>query len=283
MTGTQPESGAIPIGLRPYVESMVGYRISGARPGEHIGMPSGSATLILSLDQPLDLVGADGRRGRFDTLLAGLHASPARILHDGSQHGVQLDLTPPGVALLLGGPPGEVSGTSVDLRDLIGPGARRLHERLGETPDWSERFALVLESLFAHREPRWQPCPEVDHAWRVLTRSRGRAPIAELAREVGWSTRHLGKRFRQEFGHPPKTVARVLRFQESHRLVAQGCPLAQAAARAGYADQSHQNRDWVDFAGTSPGRWLREDEIAFVHDREQRAGETRGHVRGRTP
>ncbi|WP_068251749.1 helix-turn-helix domain-containing protein [Janibacter corallicola] len=269
MTGTQPEPGAIPTALRPYVESMVGYRIAGAQPGTHIGMPSGSATLILSLDQPLDLIGADGRRGRFDTLLAGLHASPARILHDGSQHGVQLDLTPRGVAVLLGGPPGEVSGTSVDLGELIGPSARRLHERLGETPDWPARFALVLESLFAHREPRWQPCPEVDHAWQALTRSRGQAPIAGLAREVGWSTRHLGERFRQEFGHPPKTVARVLRFQESRRLVAAGAPPALAAARAGYADQSHQSRDWVDFAGTPPGRWLREDEIAFVQDRER--------------
>lgn len=266
MTGTQPEPGGIPIGLRPYVESMVGYRISGARPGEHIGMPSGSATLILSLDQPLDLIGADGRRGRFDTLLAGLHASPATILHDGSQHGVQLDLTPRGAALLVGGPPGEVSGTSVDLGELIGPGARRLHERLSETPDWSQRFALVLESLFAHREPRWQPRPEVDHAWRVLTRSRGRASIAGLAREVGWSTRHLGERFRQDLGHSPKTVARVLRFQESHRLISAGRPLVEAAALAGYADQSHLNRDWLDFAGTSPTRWLREDEIAFVQD-----------------
>lgn len=256
----------IPTGLAPFVETMVGYRISGAGPGVHVGMPSGTVTVVLALDEPLHLVGADGRRGRYDTLVAGLHASPAHILHDGAQHGVQLDLTPRGASVLLGGPPGEISGTSVGLGELLGPSARRLHERLSETPDWTRRFDLALESLFAGREPRWEPRPEVDHAWRVLSRTRGRVPVGDLAQEVGWSARHLSHCFRQEFGLAPKTTARVLRFQESHRLIAHGCPLAQAAQRAGYADQSHLNRDWLDFAGTSPTRWLREDEIAFVQD-----------------
>ncbi|NYF99404.1 helix-turn-helix domain-containing protein [Janibacter cremeus] len=256
----------LPGALTPFVGSMAGYRIDGASPGTHIGMPSGTVTLVLALDEPLHLVGADGRRGRFDTLIAGMHASPAHILHDGCQHGIQLDLTPHGASLLLGGPPGEISGTSVDLGELVGPSARRLHERLSETPDWSRRFDLVVEALFARREARWLPRPEVDHAWQLLARSRGRAPVREVAREVGWSPRHLGERFRQEFGQAPKTTARVLRFQESHRLIAAGRPLAEAAARAGYADQSHLNRDWLAFAGTSPTRWRREDEIAFVQD-----------------
>lgn len=258
----------LPGALTPFVESMVGYRIDGASPGTHIGMPSGTVTLVLALDEALRLTGADGRRGRFDTVVAGLHASPAHILHDGFQHGVQLDLTPRGASLLLGGPPGEISCTSVNLGELVGPSARRLHECLAETPDWSRRFDLVLAGLFARREARWEPQPEVEHAWRVLRTSHGRASIREVAQEVGWSPRHLGECFRREFGHTPKMTARVLRFQESHRLIAAGCPLVDAATLAGYADQSHLNRDWIDFAGTSPTRWLREDEIAFVQDEE---------------
>lgn len=263
---TDVVEAAIPPGLRPYAESMVGYRIDGASPGTHIGMPSGTITLVLALDQPLHLIGADGRRGRFDTVVAGLHASPAHILHDGFQHGVQLGLTPRGAALLLGGPPGEIVGTSVDLAEFVGPSARRLHEQLCDTPGWRERFALVVEALFTHRDTSWEPRAEVEHAWNMLSRTRGRAPIADLAEDVGWSSRHLTHCFRQEYGYPPKTTARVLRFRESHRLISAGRPLTEVAARAGYADQSHLNRDWLAFAGTSPTRWLREDDIAFVQD-----------------
>jgi AraC-like DNA-binding protein len=257
---------ALPGRLAPFVESLVGYRITGARPGTHIGMPSDTLTLVVSLDDPLDLVGADGREGRYDAMVAGLHAGPALIRHDGSQHGVQLDLTPAGAALLLGGPAGELAGTSVDLDLLIGPSARQLHERLSESEGWESRFALVVEALLAHREATWQPRPEVGHAWRLLRRSRGRAPIHAIAAEVGWSTRHLGTQFRHEFGQSPKTTARVMRFQESRRLIGQGRPLAEVAAACGFVDQSHLNRDWLDFAGTSPTRWLHEDEIAFVQD-----------------
>lgn len=256
----------IPAGLTPFVESMVGYRIAGAQPGTHVGMPTGSVTLILSLDDPLDLVGADGREGRFDTLIAGLHAGPAYIRHDGRQHGLQLALTPAGAALLLGGPAAELSGTCVDLGELVGPSARHLHERLSETPGWQERFALVIETLFAQVEPTWMPRPEVEHAWKLLQHSRGRLPVREIAREVGWSPRHLGECFRAEHGHPPKTTARVLRFQESHRLVTTGMPLGQVAADCGFADQSHLTREWIAFVGSSPTHWMRADDLAFVQD-----------------
>lgn len=257
---------SIPVGLRPWVESMVGYRIEGAEAGVHVGMPSGTVTLVLALDTPLDVLGPDGRRGRFDALVAGLHAAPAHILHDGFQHGVQLGLTPAGASLLLAGPVGELSGTSVDLSDLVGPRARRLHERLSGTPGWTERFALVADTLFARREPRWEPRAEVSHAWRMLQDSHGRTPIRRVAHEVGWSPRHLGERFRREYGQAPKTTARVLRFQESHRMVVARRPLAEVAAVCGYADQSHLNREWLDLAGTSPTRWLRDDDLAFVQD-----------------
>lgn len=263
---TEFVEATIPVGLTPFVESMVGYRITGAHPGTHIGMPSDTLTLVISLDDPLDLVSPDGRHDRFDAMVAGLHASPALIRHDGSQHGVQLDLTPAGAALLLGGPAGGLAGTSVDLDVLVGPSARRLHEQVSESEGWDSRFALVVEALFAHREATWQPRPEVEHAWRLLRRSRGRAPIHEIADQVGWSTRHLGSQFRHEFGHSPNTTARMMRFQESRRLIGRGQPLAEVAAVCGFVDQSHLNRDWLAFAGTSPTRWLHEDEIAFVQD-----------------
>lgn len=269
---TEFVEACLPAGLTPFVESMVGYRITGARPGTHVGMPSGTITLVLSLDEPLDLVGADGRAGRFDAMVAGLHAEPALIRHDGNQHGVQLDLTPTGAALLLGGPAAELSGTSVDLAELVGPAARRLHEQISATPDWERRFALVADALFAHRDVRWQPRPEVEHAWRVLRRSRGRASVRDLAAEVGWSTRHLGECFRAEYGHAPKTTARVLRFQESQRLVAARRPLVEVATACGYYDQAHLTRDWVALAGVPPTRWLREDDLLFVQDESGPAG-----------
>jgi hypothetical protein len=60
------------------------------------------------------------------------------------------------------------------------------------------------------RGPR--PSAEVGWAWQRLVATAGQVPIGRLADEVGWSHKHLIKRFRQQVGLRPKTAARLVRF-----------------------------------------------------------------------
>nr|WP_246497460.1 helix-turn-helix domain-containing protein [Sphaerisporangium rubeum] len=86
--------------------------------------------------------------------------------------------------------------------------------------------------------------------------------VEELAREVGWSARHLGTRFAAEIGLTPKAAARVVRFDRTRRAVqarAGDVVLADVAAEMGYYDQSHLVREFREFAGCPPTRWLAEE------------------------
>ncbi|MPZ67296.1 MAG: hypothetical protein GEU83_17940 [Pseudonocardiaceae bacterium] len=68
--------------LRPLVADYTGYRIEGAEPGVHRGLPSRHVTFIVTLDGPVDLAAMPDPRqppGSFTTLVAGLHAAPALI------------------------------------------------------------------------------------------------------------------------------------------------------------------------------------------------------------
>ncbi|WP_249715084.1 helix-turn-helix domain-containing protein [Rhizomonospora bruguierae] len=85
--------------------------------------------------------------------------------------------------------------------------------------------------------------------------------MASLAREIGWSTRYLSRRF-AEIGLAPKVAGRVARFDRARRLmVARGgaYPLAALAADCGYADQAHLTREFGALAGAPPARWWREE------------------------
>jgi AraC-like DNA-binding protein len=109
--------------------------------------------------------------------------------------------------------------------------------------------------------------PEVREAWRLVQRSAGRCRVEDLAAHVGWSRRHLSEQFRLATGLPPKQAARIARFEATRRLLAdpRRPPLAEVAARCGYADQPHLAREWRALAGCSVGTWLRE-ELPFVQD-----------------
>lgn len=272
--GTSGSTRSAHPGLRGLVADVVDYRIDGAPAGVHIGMPSRSLTLILALDEGLDVSwpAAPGRApigpARYRTLVGGLHVEPAHIHHQGSQRGIQLALTPQGARSLLGLPAAELPARGlVELADLVGRSADLLAERLAGLPDRAARLE-VLQSWLVRRlgeVSRWHtPAAEVSHAWRELSRSHGQARVRDLAAAVGWSARHLGERFRREYGIPPKVAARLMRFERSHRMMRPGARIADIAAACGYADQAHLVREWRAFAGMAPTVWLREDELAFV-------------------
>ena len=258
--------------LRPFIDAYCGYRLTGFPSGVHRGLPARHLTFIVSIGDPIHVVSQTDRRqapDRYSFAVGGLQVSPALIAYDADQEGVAIELTPLGARALLGMPASELWNTSVEAADLVGPAATELWERLNGTRDWRERFLAcddVLSRLLRVYDDRHRDAsPEVREAWRVLLDSGGSEPVAALAAHVGWSRRHLGLRFSEEFGLSPKLAARVVRFDRARRMLSRPQPpsLAEVAAVCGYYDQPHLNRDFVELAGCPPGQWLAEELPSF--------------------
>ncbi|HEX4258804.1 MAG TPA: helix-turn-helix domain-containing protein [Streptosporangiaceae bacterium] len=282
-----------PPALRPLVAWYHGYRQSGQRPARHRGLPSPWLTVIITLDEPLTIAEHPDPRqaaSAHQVLVGGLHTSPALVTHDGRQSGIQLGVTPLGARVLLGAPAGALATLDLEGDEVIGRFAADLQDRVRATPTWAGRFAM-LDALFAARaglslgartgpmDTRDLIAPEVRYAWRTLLTSRGRISVAELARETGWSARHLDNRFRAEIGLTPKAAARVIRFDRARRMLMRrvgsgGAPaLADLAAAGGYYDQAHLAREFRGLAGVPPSRWLAEEfRNVQVHGPEDQAG-----------
>jgi AraC-like DNA-binding protein len=257
-------------GLRALIDWYGGYRQAGMAPGRHRGMPSPYLTVIFTLDEPLDIAAHPDPRqpgGRYQTLAGGLHTSPALITHDGRQSGIQLGVRPLAARALLGLPAGELAHLDVEGADVLGSLAGEVHERLRAAATWPERFAILdaalLDRLARTRDPGARP--EVGYAWHRLLATGGRATVAGLAAETGWSERHLRGRFLTETGLTPKAAARVIRFDRARRRLLRAARagrrpgLATLAADAGYYDQAHLDRDFRALAGGPPTAWLAEE------------------------
>jgi AraC-like DNA-binding protein len=102
--------------------------------------------------------------------------------------------------------------------------------------------------------------PVVDEEGDMLWGPLGRVdmPIGRIASEVGWSHKHLIAKFRQQVGLTPKTAARLVRLEGVWRRLEQRRPLdwGQLARDAGYADQAHLIRDFHEFTGITPTKFL---------------------------
>jgi AraC-like DNA-binding protein len=258
--------------LRPFVDSYIDFDMAGWPPRLHRGMPDGTLALVISVGAPLTV----RHGGHADVVAAatvgGLRSHPVSIVHDGTQRGVQLALSPRGARALLGLPAAELANGVWPLEEVVGRRAHELTDRLAGAPSPACRARILDEVLAGWAVDEDYPAV-VDGAWRRLAASAGRAPVASIAAEIGLSRRHLGQLVRAELGLTPKTVARVLRFDRACSCLRSGgtASLAETAAACGYFDQAHLSNEWKQLAGCTPGEWISE-ELPFLQDRRPVAG-----------
>ncbi len=248
--------------LRQFVRQYEGYTEEVTHFTQRLEVPSRDVALIINFGPAFRVAGPgalDAPRA-FDSFVAGLHEAHALVAATGPSDCLQVDLTPLGAHRFFGVPMTELAGRTVALDDLLGAAADCLVARLQDAPTWAARFAL-LDATIAARLERASPVSDrLVWCWERLVATGGRLDIATLAAEVGWSNRHLIARCREGFGLPPKTLARVLRFDRAVRRLAraEGLPDWIALARAcGYYDQAHLIRDFRHFSGSTPAAFAR--------------------------
>lgn len=229
MTATSDRFVTAPRDPSGALVTAVGYDTVAEAPRDHRGLPSPFLTFIVTLDSPVVIAEGGGERG-LDVVVAGL-------------------------------------STKAEMVKMPEP---RLRERLAEAGSWDQRFAIFASEMELGRADApppgtlGRPRPEVVEAWSILTASRGRIRIGELAERVFLSRRRLSTLFVAELGITPKEAARTMRFTHAVSRIGQGVrgralDLARVAAECGYADQSHLDREFRAFAGTSPTGWIAEE------------------------
>lgn len=79
--------------------------------------------------------------------------------------------------------------------------------------------------------------------------------LDDLARAAGLSRFHLIRSFRRRYGVTPFAYQRGLRIERACAVLRAGRPIADAAADAGFADQSHLGRSFRAVMGATPGEY----------------------------
>jgi len=109
--------------------------------------------------------------------------------------------------------------------------------------------ALVEHARRRHRDP-YPPLA----AGRPLM-SRSATSVRAAASEFAMSREGYSRAFRRRYGLPPQAFDIVRRLNHARGLLRAGTPPADAAALAGFADQSHLGRCFRRIFGVTPARY----------------------------
>lgn len=228
---------------------LMGYRHSRLGFDAWLEPPTPELTLIIDFD---GTISADGA-ALPDAWIGGLGDTYTLVSVGETYGSIDLKLNPLGAYALLGMPLTELSGACVALADVFGPEGSWLAERLRGLSDWDSRFDALEAFLLARLAAGPTPDPAVAWAWTRLCETSGQIRVQALAAEIGCSRRYLLSRFREQIGLAPKTIARLLRFEDVRRRIERDPPgWSEVAYAAGYSDQSHLNREFRQLAGITP-------------------------------
>ncbi|MFD9883268.1 helix-turn-helix transcriptional regulator [Streptomyces alboflavus] len=278
--GTWERAAARPApALRPGVVGYRGFRFDLARARRRLELPDFMTTLVILFGQRLSVWEAAGpgraTRSTYSSVYAGMQSRARLGEHDGRLSGVEVVIAPWAAYTLFRTPMNALANQLVEPADLLGRRFRGLDERLGLCPDWAARFTLLDTTLTSWLQDGPHGSAEVLWAWQRLNRTAGRIPVHALARECGWSERHLERRFEQQLGLLPKAAARVLRLRSAVGLLSQGHNGAAAASLAGYSDQGHLSREFKGMTGWTLSRFARTRALAHSGPAEVDRGERR--------
>jgi AraC-like DNA-binding protein len=161
-------------------------------------------------------------------------------------------------AAILRLPASELLNQQAGIREIWSAAARSPFAGIGELPTFrSSRMAL--EAALLRHVFNVKPADATVAAAIQRIARRPNARIEELSELAGISSRQMQRRFSAAVGYGPKMFQSVLRFQRLLYLASNGfgrLSLADLAGRAGYADQSHMNREVRRFAAKSPSELL---------------------------
>lgn len=148
---------------------------------------------------------------------------------------------------------------------------RDVRDQLAAIESLPARFSFLERVLLQHINTDEYTQPLIQETVKRLMTPYGNLSIKQLSSDIGISQKHLAHRFKQMVGVPPKTLARIFRFQQVLQAIdpTQTINWSAIAQHCHYHDQSHFNKEFAAFTGLTPNRYLDARRVIFGDSLQQ--------------
>jgi AraC-like DNA-binding protein len=215
----------------------------------------------LQLDLPpasysIEIINCDGRVKHISASgITGPMSRPMRVRSTGAVNLFGICFHPGGGYPFFKYPAHEMADQYPDADDLWGAKGRafveHIHNDCGTT---QARIEAVNAYLVRCLKPNLREDVVTQKAIETIENCKGRIAVEQLARQLGLSSRHLTRKFKEQIGMSPKHLCRNIRFKQVYKRIeaASHYNWADVALDFGYYDQSHFINEFKYFTGKSP-------------------------------
>ncbi|WP_050184431.1 helix-turn-helix domain-containing protein [Domibacillus robiginosus] len=149
-------------------------------------------------------------------------------------------------------PLSEIINKRISLEE-IDPKYTFLIEKICEAKTFQKRVD-IFTSFFLNNEKNEMIHPFIEYAIKKIYSTKGNISIDKIVEDVGYSNRHLRKKFNELVGMSPKFFCQVVRFQYALHLISKNknCKIWDIIDEAGYYDQAHFIKEFKKFHIVTP-------------------------------
>ncbi|SFS17910.1 AraC-type DNA-binding protein [Microbacterium sp. cf046] len=236
------------------------YYLEGVPPYPRLLLPAAPAPLlIVNLGAPfLIRVGTDAAVEYSDGCAV---TTPTRAWEFGyptPTRSVGVHFKPWGLAPFLPMPAAELCDRPATVEQIWGrPAVAELRRRLAlaESP---HQMQVLLEEELVRRLRPIDGLDIVRYLSTAIAETGGAVPISDLGMAARASSTYVAKRFKEVIGVTPKRLARSYRFTFTVLALDVAAPIdwGDVAIRAGYFDQAHFVREFREYTGLTPTRYV---------------------------
>ncbi len=245
--------------LKPFVEKMWVFESDGRLPELEKKLIVPNANFKLGFGYRNGIVSRLGDKtfvlGENKLQLSGLIDCPVILdpLHDTPTGTIGIEFNPLGAYRFFHLPYTEVKNQILELPDVMGNRAEHLRLQLAEADTVGLKLQLLQNFLIKQLE-KTAADPIFDYCINRISDSKGLVTVAQLEKEIGYSSRWLHLKFSALLGTGPKNFSEIIRFKQFYEPFSCGARSQSLKEQIyhHYHDQSHFLRAFKRFTGSTP-------------------------------
>ena len=247
-----------PLCLKPYVRYYWTLQLD-LPPASHFSVQllAEGFEFTFNMADTIEIINCDGRAKYISTTsITGPMSRPMRVRSTGAVNLFGICFNPGGGYPFFKYPTHEMVDQYSSADDLWGAKGREfvenIHNDCGTT---QARIEAANAYLTRCLKTNLREDVVTQKAIETIESCKGRITVEQLARQLGLSSRHLTRKFKERIGMSPKYLCRNIRFKQVYKRIeaaASHCNWADLALTYGYYDQSHFINEFKYFTGKSP-------------------------------